>query len=203
MRPKVVIGIMLVAVGLLGGVIILKGLGGKPPSDGGGQASNANADTNSTMTAGNSAGPAGSTGAPPVVSPEMRQAIIDKEQEQIQELVGEANGTNNPMIISALVEKLDNPEVEVGKAALAGLVQLNDTNAVGPLQQMEAKIQSVKMKAAIEDTVTYLNLPDCMPAVPPPETLTNRPAPVHRNLKMNPAFMHTNPATLNQQSYGQ
>ena len=127
-----------------------------------------------------------------MVSPEMRQAIIDKEQEQIEELVGEANGTNNSMIISALVDKLDNPEQEVGKAALAGLVQLNDTNAVGPLQQMEAKVQSVKMKAAIEDTVTYLNLPDCMPAVVPPDILTNRPGPIPRNLKMNPAFLHTN-----------
>ena len=202
MRPKVVIAIMVVALGLLGAVIVLKGLGGKSTGDTGDQASNVTADTNSATTAGSSdTQPAPTVAAP--VSDEMREAVIEKEQEQIQELVGEANGTNNPAIISALVDKLQNPEQEVGKAALAGLVQLNDTNASGPLKEMEGKVQSVKLKAAIEDTITYLNLPDSMPAVPPPETLTNRPGPIPRNIKMNPAFLHTNPAIQNQSPNGQ
>jgi hypothetical protein len=203
MRPKVVITIMIVAVGLLGMVIVLKGLAGKGTGDAGNQASGPTPGTNSASAAPDAGTQSASNGTAPVVSDEMRAAIVEKEQEEIQELVGEANGTNNPLIISALVEKVANPEEQVGKAALAGLVQLNDTNAVPALQQVEGRVQSVHMKAAIEDTITYLNLPDSMPAVPPPDSMTNLPAPIPRNLKMNPAFLHTNQALLNRQNNGQ
>jgi len=141
MRPKVVILTLAVAFSLLGMVVVLKGLTGKSAGDAGGPAASSTTDSNSVSGAANAGNTqtAGGSGTVPVVTDEMRAAIIDKETEQIQELVGEADGTNNPVIISALIGKLDSPEDAVRKAALAALVQLNDTNAVPGLQQAVQK----------------------------------------------------------------
>jgi hypothetical protein len=196
MRPKVVILVLVAAFGLLGAVAVLKGLAGKPAGDSGSQASNTGAttekawsDTNATTVA--QAVP-GSGNAP--VDPELHAAIVAKEQERIDELVGEVDGTNNPVIISALIEKVENPEVEIRKAALAALVQLNDTNAVPGLKQAVDRVTDPRAKVAIMDTIDYLNLPDAIPAVPPPG-YTNPVGPIPRNLRMNPAFLHSNTAS--------
>jgi hypothetical protein len=197
---------MLVAFCVLGVVVVLKGLTGKHAADGGGQTPVT--DSNAMAVAANGGGtqPGINSGTAPVVSEEMRAAIVDKEREQIQELAGEIDGTNNPVIITALVGKVGSQEAEVRKAALAALVTIDDTNAVPELQQAADKLQDPRAKVEVMDTINYLNLPDAMPAVQPPETFSNGPVVIPPNLRMNPKFLHTNPAVLhmlNQQNNGQ
>jgi hypothetical protein len=198
MRPKVVILIMAAAFCVLAMVVVIKGIAGKHATDTGEQTVATNSIAGSTNEAAAQVG--ANTGVAPVVSPEMRAAVIDKETEQIEQLVGEIDGTNNPVIITALVEKVGNPEAEVRKAALAALVQINDTNSVPELQREVDKLQDPRAKVEVMDTINYLNLPDAMPAVQPPDTFSNQPFVIPPHLKMNPKFMHTNPAILNMQN---
>jgi hypothetical protein len=197
MRPKVVILTMAVAFCILGMVVVLKGITEKHAAGGGGQTTAT--DPNPASTNGGTTQMAGNSGTAPVVSEEMRAAIVDKENEQIQELTAEINGTNNPVIIAALVDKVGNPEAEVRKSALAALVQIDDTNAVPELQQEVDKLQDPRAKVEVLDTINYLNLPDAFPAVQPPDSFSNYPVVFPRNLKMNPKFLHTNPAVLQMQ----
>jgi hypothetical protein len=198
MRPKVVILVLVAAFALLGVVAVFKGVSGKSAGDSGGQASNAgNTETGaSTETASTSAtnttvaqAPSGPVNA--TVDPELHAAIIAKEQERIDELVSEVDGTNNPVIISALIEKVENPEAEIRKAALAALVQINDTNAVPGLKQAADRVADPRAKVAVLDTIDYLNLPDAIPAEPP-KGYTNYTGSIPKNLRMNSAFLHTN-----------
>jgi hypothetical protein len=197
MRPKVVILTMVVAFCILGALVVIKG---KRAAAGGEQTTATNSNSVSVTTNGGGTAITGNSGTTPVVTEEMRAAIVDKENEQIQELVGEVDGTNNPVIITALVEKVGNPEAEVRKSALAALVQMNDTNAVPELQREVDRLQDPRAKVEVMDTINYLNLPDAMPAVQPPETYSNYPVVIPKNLKMNPKFLHTNPAALQMQN---
>lgn len=95
-------------------------------------------------------------------------------------------------IISALIGKVQNPEGEVRKAALAALVQLNDTNAVPGLQQAAELMKDPHAKVDVMDTIDYLKLPSVTPDVQPAYTLTNQPdeAAIPQHIKMNPNFLH-------------
>lgn len=191
MRPKVVILILVVAFGLLGAVALIKGLGrheGAP----GEQASDASAGTNSTASATNAAGmQAGASGSTPAASEQLRAALISKDLEQIQELQGEVDGTNNPVIIAALLAKISSPEVEVRKAVLDTLKQLNDTNAIPGLQQTADAAKDPREKVAMLDVIDYLKTPGITDGVDP-QYATNFPAvtSLPKEANMNPSFLH-------------
>jgi hypothetical protein len=194
MRPKVVILILMVAFGLLGIIIVLKGLMGGHAGNAGGQtpATQANVDSQSATTNDQvvQVNPNSSNAA---ATPEpLRAAEVGKELDAIQALLGEADGANNSTIIPALIGKVENPEAEVRKAALAALVQLNDTNAVPGLQRAADAMKDPRAKVAVMDTIDYLNLPSVMPDVPPADLDTNIPdtktMPPH--FKVNPKFEH-------------
>ena len=79
------------------------------------------------------------------------------------------------------------------KAALAALVQLNDTNAVPGLKQAAEQMKDPRAKVAVMDTIDYLKLPSVMPDVPPPGAITNNAdLPMPEHIQMNPNFLHTN-----------
>jgi hypothetical protein len=193
MRPKVVILILVVAFGVLGIMVVLKGLMGGHAGNAGGQTPVTEAKVDSPVAATNDqvvqVNPNSSNAA---ASPEqMSAAAVGKELDAIQELQGEADGMNNSTIIPALIGKVENPEAEVRTAALAALVQLNDTNAVPGLEQAAELMKDPRAKVAVLDTIDYLKLPNVMPDVPPADLDTNIPAttmPPH--LKMNPKFEH-------------
>jgi HEAT repeat protein len=190
MRPKVVILTLVVAFGLLGMIAVMKGLGGKHAGDSGtpSQDSTAKADSSSVGT--NADGSPAAASGNPVVSDELRAALIDKEIEQIQQLQGEVDGTNNPVIIQALIEKAGNPEAEVRKAAVEALRELNDTNAIPGLQKLADGIQDAREKVAVLDVIDYLKLPNIMPDNAPIDTDTNIFAPSKVAAgRMNPQFM--------------
>jgi hypothetical protein len=194
MRPKVVILILVVAFGLLGIMLVLKGIMAGHAGNAGGQTPPTQANVDSPVAATNDqvvqVNPNSSN---TVASPEqMSAAAVGKELDAIQALLGEADGSNNPTIIPALIGKVENPEPEVRTAALAALVQLNDTNAVPGLQKAAAAMKDPRAKVAVMDTIDYLNLPSVMPDVPPADLDTNIPdaktMPPH--LKVNPNFEH-------------
>ena len=200
MRPKVVILTLVAAFAVLGMVVVFKGLkaGNSGNTNGQTLAVDATMAAPSATTNDQSAQTSLNSGSTSANSEEWRAAMIQKELDAIQGLVGAVDGTNNPMIISALIDKVENPEADVRKAALAALVQLNDTNAVPELQKAADAIKDPRAKVAVLDTIDYLNLPDSMPAVQPPETFTNNPVPttMPKNIRMNPKFLHTNDVNL-------
>ena len=92
---------------------------------------------NSGATATNGANQVSSgPGVKPVVSAELRAALIAGEKEKILELQGEVDGSNNPVILAALMDKVGSPELEVRDAALEAIKEIDDTNAIPALQKV-------------------------------------------------------------------
>ena len=174
MRPKVVLVIFAIAFGILGIIAFTKGLGGK--SDNGSHATNQTGQTPSqTDAATNQTGQPGqalnSTNTPGV-SEALHETLVDKEVSDVQDMVGRIDGTNNPIIIEALVAKLGSPEPDVRKAALDGLKQIDDTNAVPSLRKAVDTIQDPREKVAVLDVIDFINLPSVTQNVAP-ELATN------------------------------
>jgi hypothetical protein len=198
MRPKIVILILVVALGLLGIIVVLKGLTGGHAGDAGGQKPAVEASVESPAAATNDqvvqvvqVNPNSSNTA--AITEQLRAAEVENEVNQIQDLQGEADGTNNPIIITALLDKLSHPEAEVRKAVLDALKQLNDTNAVPGLEQAAENIKDPREKVAVLDTIDYIKLPSATENVPP-ELATNFPASTSTttNIQFNPNFLKEN-----------
>jgi HEAT repeat protein len=171
MRPKIVILTLLGAFVALAVIVLLKGNAGKNSANAGDPAALTQSTANDNTPATNpsvAAGPVAAT----AVSPEIRAAVIDKEVGDIQALANEADGTNNVEIITTLVGKLSEPEPEVRSAVIDGLRQMNDTNAVAPLQKAAESIQDAREKVAVLDLIDYLRMPSITQNVPP-ELTTN------------------------------
>jgi hypothetical protein len=186
MRPKIVILILVVAIGLVTLAALLKGIGGrtnpevKPPEPPAAEAALPNAVSqpihpNSSNTA--------------AMLEEMRVADIAKELDQIREL--QADGSGSEYATGTLLSKTTHREPEVRKAALEALVQLNDTNAIPGLEQAVSLIEDPREKVAFMDAVAYLKLPGVTDGAPPElANLTNYPATTvpPRNVVPNPRF---------------
>jgi hypothetical protein len=198
MRPKVVILILGIGVGLVAVVVLLKGVtGGRPSKDtqvvSTGEPTNQAppADTNVQDVQVVQVNPNSSNTA--AIAEQLRAAEVENEVNQIQDLQGEADGENNPRIISSLLDKLSNPEAEVRKAALESLRQLNDTNAVPGLEKAAENIKDPREKVAVLDAIDYIKLPSATENVPP-EFATNFPASTSTttNIQFNPNFLKGN-----------
>ena len=197
MRPKVVILTVIAAFVVLGLVALLKGLAGKNVGSGSeqGVAVQTSADAHSASTNDQSTLVLNASNSV-IVSEQLRNAVIEKEIEQIQDLQGQADGTNNPMIITALIDKLANPEAEVRQAALDALKQLNDTNAVPGLEKAAENISDPREKVTVLDTIDYLKLPSVTQNVSS-ESPTNYAFHADRrsvstNIQFNPNFLKGN-----------
>ena len=185
MRPKVVILILAIGFGLLGAMLVLKGVMAGHSGSAGGQTPVTQANPASPSAAANNqavpVNPAGSSNAA-ASAEQTRAAAIEKELAAIQELVSEADGDNNPTIISALLDKVVYPEPAVRAAALDALKQLNDTNAVPGLQQAAEHIADPRGKVAVLDVIDYLKLPNVTDVSPAdnannPDIMNTRPRP--------------------------
>lgn len=166
MRPKIVILILVIGVGLVAVVVLLKGVTGGHSGDAGVQ-------TPASETQTHVESPTDATNVQVVqvvqvnsnssnsaaISEQMRAAMIEKEVDQIRDLQGEADGANNPMIISALLAKLSHPEAEVRRAVLEAVKQMDDTNAVPGLEKVAENIKDPREKVAVMDTIEYLKMP--------------------------------------------
>jgi hypothetical protein len=198
MRPKIVILTILVAFGILGLIALLKGVTGGHSGDAGGQKPAVEASVESPTAATNDqvvqvvqVNPNSSNTA--AITEQLRAAEVENEVNQIQDLQGEADGTNNPIIITALLDKLSHPEAEVRKAVLDALKQLNDTNAVPGLEKAAESIKDPREKVAVLDAIEYIQMPSATQNVPP-EFATNFPASTSTttNIQFNPNFLKGN-----------
>ncbi len=189
--------ILVIAVGLVAVLVLLKGvIGGRPSKDtqivSTGEPTNQAppAAINDQVVQDIQVNPNSSNTA--AIAEQLRAAGVEKELDQIRELQSEADGTNNPIIITALLDKLSNPEAEVRQAVLESLKQLNDTNAVPGLEQAAEKIKDPREKVAVMDTIDYLKMPSITDNVPP-ELATNRYSNlVDTNVQFNPNFLKGN-----------
>jgi hypothetical protein len=192
MRPKVVLMVLGLTVGLVALAAVLRAvLGGHGDAPGAGP-------TEGTPTAGTNAPPTSVKVAPSNTVPmtaEMRAAQVEKEQDQIRELLAE--GAGNPHNTGLLLAKLVHREPEVRKAAIEALVLLNDTNAIPGMQQALTVLEDPRDKAALMDAIDQLKLPDLMSDLPP---MTNEPPaierPVFRTGSAGPGKANVNPAFM-------
>jgi HEAT repeat protein len=192
MRPKIVILTLVIAFGVLGAVAVFKGIAQKradesamQPATNTAAQTTVPADTNVPVATANPG--AANTGA---VSEELRAAVVEKELDQIRTLQGEIDGSNNPVIIAALLEKMNNPEAEVRHGVVQALIEINDTNAVPGLQKAADSLQDPREKVAVLDAIAFLKAPDVLDGVTPEQMTNNYTAgSVNPHLKMNPNFM--------------
>jgi hypothetical protein len=187
MRPKIVILILVLAIGLVALAAVLKGvLGGRAPQE-------------ARAPEPPPAEPASPTATTPQVSAnssntaamleQMRVADVNRELDQIREL--QAGGADNPHTTGLLLGKVTHREPAVRKAALDALVQFNDTNAIPGLEQATSLIEDPREKVAFMDAVAYLKLPSVTDgAAPEMADASNYPAPAisPRPVVPNPRF---------------
>jgi hypothetical protein len=191
MRPKVVILILTAAFGILGIVALFKGLAARNVSTGGGQQETTAQTPGSTNSAvDNGQMPAGSGSNQAVVmSDEMREAIINREIDRIHDLQAQVDGTNNQMIINALIDQLSQSEAPVRKAALEALKELDDTNAVPGLQRAIANTPDPREKVAMMDAIDYLKMPNINDNIPPELVTNHNMNAVDTNVHFNAHFL--------------
>jgi hypothetical protein len=193
MRPKVVILTLAAALGLVGIMVVLKGVMGGHAGDAGGQPPGLDASGGSPSAATNVQVKPDS-GNKETTSELSRAAQIEKELEQIRELQNE--GSDDMTITPVLLAKVTHPEPEVRKAALEALVQLNDTNAVPGLEQAAESIKDPREKMAVRDAIEYLKLPgitdDASPESATRPGFTNANKRIPRDTEFNPNFIRGN-----------
>lgn len=197
MRPKIVLLTLLVAFAVIGAVAMLKGSNQKAANqDAAAQDSNA-----VSVAAAPVAKPQTASSDAPAVpsldsSDETRAIVISKELDEIHELVAQADGSNNPGIIATLAAKLANPERQVRDAALDGLKQLNDTNAIPGLKQAADNVKDPREKVAIMDVIDFIKMPGITENLPinTNDVSTNATARVHPHRKHAPGASGTAPA---------
>jgi hypothetical protein len=191
-------------LGLLGIVVVLKGLTGGHAGDAGGQKPAVAASVESPAAATNDqvvqvvqVNPNSSNTA--AIAEQLRAAEVEKEVGAIRDLQGEADGTNNPMIISALLDKLSHPEGEVRQAVLEALKQMDDTNAVPGLEQAMESIKDPREKVAVMEAIEYIKMPSVTDNASPESAIrTDRPSITNTNrhiahdTQFNPAFIRGN-----------
>jgi hypothetical protein len=156
MRPKVVLMVLGLTVGLVALAAVLRAvLGGHGGAPGAGAGSTAGSTPEVTNA---SPGPVKVGASNTVAMTEgMRAAALAKELDLIREL--QADGGLSPTTPGILLGKVTHPEKEVRKAALEALVSLNDTNVVPGLEQALTLIEDPREKVALMDAIEYLKLP--------------------------------------------
>jgi hypothetical protein len=193
MRPKIAIPVLVVAFVVLVVVALFRSSSSRNAGDSGEKpavvATSQNGETNGSSNGGTNTSVASRNLAAP--SEQLRQAILDRELEQIQTLRGEVDGSNNPVIISALLEKMANPEAQVRRAVIQALMEINDTNAVPGMQKAADDIADPREKVSVLDAIAYIQAPNIFDSFTP-EQLTNQQPSNFTNFSsatMNPRFM--------------
>lgn len=128
----------------------------------------------------------------PAVVEQMRAADVVRELDQVREL--QATGAGDEKVVALLVARVSHTEPQVREAAIAALVQLNDTNAIPGLEQALGLTQDTRDKAALQQAIEYLKLPSSVPAEIPPasaDATTTPSSPVGASRTERPSFQRT------------
>ena len=156
MRPKIVMVIIMVAIGVVALAAVLKGVVGwhspqeakapEPPLE---EPANTNVVTlqvnpNSSNTA--------------AILEQLRAKELAEGLDQVREL--QVQGPGDPATADLLLAKVTHKEPEVRKAAVEALVQLNATNAIPGLEQALGLTEDPRDKIALMEAINYLKLPE-------------------------------------------
>jgi hypothetical protein len=160
MRPKIVILILVVAVGLVAVAALLKATVGRPSTET--QASTPAESNQETATVAVATTSGSSNNA--AIMEQLRAAEVGKELDQIRSIVVE--GVESPTTLGILVGKVTHAEPAVRSAALQAVVSLNDTNAIPGLEKAAEAMEDPREKVAVMDAIAYLKLPDGLPDTP-------------------------------------
>jgi hypothetical protein len=164
MRPKIVILVLIVAIGVVALAAVLKGvMGGHAPQEAKAPEPPPEEPANTKVNA-----------AIPQVNPnssntaaileKLRAAELAKGLDEVREL--QAQGLGDPATADLLLAKTTHQEPEVRKAAVQALVQLNATNAIPGLEQALGLTENPREKIVLMDAINYLKLPE-EAALPP------------------------------------
>jgi hypothetical protein len=156
MRPKTVALVLLAAVGVLAILVVLKGMQSRPeaPPEAVIQPEPVKPEPATVV-------------APPPRPPitnniawtpeEEREARIRKEVSEVDDAV--VDGNADPKALPRIVERLTNPDLEVRMAAIEGLKLLSTRAAIPALKTALDRAEDSHEKAAILETIHYLELP--------------------------------------------
>jgi hypothetical protein len=164
MRPKIVILIIVVAIGVVALAAVLKGVmvgrapqevqAPEPPPE-----ERANTSTSAAIPQVN---PNSSNTA--AMEEQLRAKELAKSLDEVREL--QAQGPGDPATGDLLLAKVTHKEPEVRKAAVEALVQLNATNALPGLEQALGLTEDPREKIVLMDAINYLKLPEETPLPP-------------------------------------
>jgi HEAT repeats len=162
MRPRIVILVLIVAIGMVALAVVLKGVMGghatqegkapEPPSE-------EPSDKNAVIPQGN---PVSSNTA--VALEQLRAAELAKGLEGVREL--QTQGAGDPSTIEVLLSYVTHREPEVRGAAVQALVQLDATNAIPGLEQALGRTEDPHDKIVLLEALNYLKLPNEAPLPP-------------------------------------
>lgn len=178
MRPKIVILVLMVAVGVVAFAVVLKGvMGGHVPQEAKAPEAPpeepANTNTSAAIPQVN---PNSSNTA--AIDEKLHIVALTKALDEVREL--QAQGPSDPATPDLLLAKITHKEPEVRKAAVEALVQLNATNAIPGLEQALALTEDPHDKIALMEAIDYLKLPveaPLSPSVNPAAPADQAPAP--------------------------
>jgi hypothetical protein len=156
MRPKIVLIILIVAIGLVALAAVLKSM------------ANRSQNQQAKMPEPSLVEPARPTSTGPQINPnasnnaafveQLRVTELGRELDQVREL--QAAGAGDPNTTAMLLTKVTSREPEVRRSALDALRQLNDTNAIPGLEQAATLVEDPREKVAFMDVIDYLKLPE-------------------------------------------
>jgi hypothetical protein len=173
MRPKVVFGILLLALGLVGLMVLVSQSFRQrqaPPAADGRNVSRAGS---APDTDAGSEKNAQATGVQPVVYPipaavtnggaTNATTMSDAEHEQyVHQRTMELNALamkNDAVSRDAILDEMQNPDKAIREAALEAAIQFDDRSVVLRLQEIAAQTEDSAEKAAILEAIDYINLP--------------------------------------------
>lgn len=159
MRPKVVIAVLVLAVGLLGALALLSKVANRLTSPGTSTEAAANPSSNSRSTqiqkppalASESVAP-----SPVVLQPQTNHA------EYVHQRVAELNAlamNNDSATLETILSELRNPDRQIRKGALEATIQFEDRAAIPRLREIAAETDDEDEKADLLAAADYLNLP--------------------------------------------
>lgn len=181
MRPRVVLMIMVVAVGITALFVVVKGLvtrdgvSDSPEAAGNGVSTSSNANSqvppNTPSVTTTKRGPVTNgatsvvivTNRAPVTSvvastpDEDRKAAVANELEQIT--LATIDGASDNRAVAYVQDRLLHNEPEVRKAAVIAAVQMNNRAFIPRLQEALARVEDPHEKVKILDAIDYLKLP--------------------------------------------
>lgn len=160
MRPKVVISVLLVAVGLLGAFALLSKLTSRLATPIPQEVAASSSPTNSAIKQVQAATAAANE---PLPSPAL--VVVPAQtnhSEYVHQRVAELNAlamNNDSASLETILSELRNPDRQIRKGALEATIQFEDRAAVPRLKEIAAETDDEEEKSELLAAADYLNLP--------------------------------------------